>query len=201
MDLKPTRRRGEELEAAILDAAWQQLQEFGYAAFTFEAVAARAGTSRTVLYRRWSDREQLMKAAIRHARTIAPVEVPDTGTLRDDVVTLMYRASEARAGFAATLSVQLAEYFRETGTSFSDLRDLLLNRGRTGMEVVLERAQARGEIDLSKLTPRVIELPPVLMRYEMLMTMTKLPKRTIEEIVDEIWMPLLRSIGALPGLP
>ena len=83
MDLKPTRRRGKELEKAILDAAWAQLTESGYADFTFEGIADRAGTSRTVLYRRWSDREELMKAAVRHAGAAAPIEIPDTGALRD----------------------------------------------------------------------------------------------------------------------
>ncbi len=197
MDLKQTRRRGEELESAILDAAWEQLSQSGYADFTFEAVAARAGTSRTVLYRRWPDREQLMKAAISRAGALSPVALPDTGTLRDDVVQLLRRASQARAGFAVTLSVQLTEYFRETGTSFSDLRDLLQRRGRSGMELVLDRAEARGEVNLSGLSPRVIELPWSLVRQELLMTFKPVPNSVIDEIVDDVWMPLLRACGAL----
>ena len=36
-----TRRRGAALEAAILDAAWDQLTDGGYGDFTLEAVAAR----------------------------------------------------------------------------------------------------------------------------------------------------------------
>ncbi|WP_213815458.1 TetR/AcrR family transcriptional regulator [Glaciihabitans sp. dw_435] len=197
MDLKQTRRRGDELEAALLDAAWQQLTQSGYADFTFEAVAARAGTSRTVLYRRWTDREDLLKAAVRRAGARAPIELPDTGNLRDDVVTLLHRASEARADFAVTLSVQLAEYFRETGTTFANLRELLIRRGRSGMELVLERAQDRGEITLEGLTTRVIELPLSLMRHELLWTLTRVPDDVIAEIVDDVWLPLLRARGAL----
>ena len=37
-----TRRRGPGLEAAILEAAWEELTEAGYAALTMESVAARA---------------------------------------------------------------------------------------------------------------------------------------------------------------
>lgn len=197
MDLKPTRRRGTDLEDAILDAAGAQLIENGYAEFTFEAVAARAGTSRTVLYRRWADREALLKAAIRRAGALNPVELPDTGNLRDDVVTVLRRMSEARAGFAATLSVQLSEYFRETGTSFSDLRGLLASRGRPGVRVILERAEQRGELDLSRVTPRIAELPLSLVRHELLMTLTGVPDAVIDEIVDEVWLPLLRARGAI----
>lgn len=196
MDLK-TRRRGTELETAILDAAWDQLLQNGWGEFTFESVAARAGTSRPVLYRRWADRGELLKAAIRHAGTLAPVEVPDTGNLRDDMVTILRRANQARAGFTALLSAQLAEYFRETGTNLADLRELMIRRPRTGMEQILDRAAARGEIDLSRLTPRIVELPMSLVRLELLMSMKGAADGTIDEIIDDVWMPLLRARGAL----
>jgi AcrR family transcriptional regulator len=198
VDLKQTRRRGAELENAVLDAAWQQLLERGYSDFTFEAVAARAGTSRPVLYRRWADRTELLKAAIQHGGGFRlPVTVPDTGSLRDDVVTLITRANERRAGFAAVLNVQLSQYFHETGTSLADLRGLLKIGPRTGMEQIIDRAAERGEIDVSKLTPRVIELPLTLMRHELLMTLKPVSKSTLDEIVDELWLPLLRARGAL----
>ena len=47
------RRRGEELEAALLEAAWAELVEVGFARLTMESVAARAKTGVAVLYRRW----------------------------------------------------------------------------------------------------------------------------------------------------
>jgi hypothetical protein len=50
-----TRRRGPELEAAILDAAWEQLLAEGYEHFTIDTVTARARTGKPVLYRRWKD--------------------------------------------------------------------------------------------------------------------------------------------------
>ena len=64
-----TRRRGEALESALLDAAWDELQAAGYAGLTFEAVADRAGTSRAVLYRRWRNRADLVVAAARFVLT------------------------------------------------------------------------------------------------------------------------------------
>lgn len=63
-----TRRRGEALEAALLDAAWAELQSSGYAGLTMEAVADRAGTSRAVLYRRLRSRPELVVAAMRRHR-------------------------------------------------------------------------------------------------------------------------------------
>jgi len=58
-----TRRRGSALDDALLDAAWAELQEAGYAGLTMEGVAQRAGTSRPVLARRWPNRPQLVIAA------------------------------------------------------------------------------------------------------------------------------------------
>ncbi|MEO5534067.1 MAG: TetR/AcrR family transcriptional regulator [Pseudolysinimonas sp.] len=203
MDLKRetgTRRRGAELEDAILEAAWAELTENGYAAFTFESIAARAGTSRPVLYRRWSDRDQLMLAAIDHERARNPIQVPDTGNLRDDIVILLQRVSAARAGFAALMSAQLNDYFRATGTTFFELKRLLQTGPQGGdstMDLILDRAAARGEIDPSVLDTRTIELPATLMRYELLVNLKRSPDSVIEEIVDDIWMPLLRAKGAL----
>src|SRR5215831_21356417 len=98
------RRRGEELEAALLDAAWQELVETGFARLTMESVAARAKTGVAVLYRRWSNKDDLVIAAIRHYGNTHPVEIPDTGSLRDDMIALLSGASTARVSFVAIIT-------------------------------------------------------------------------------------------------
>jgi len=55
-----SRRRGEQLESELLDAAWAELVHAGYANLTMESVAARARTGIAVLYRRWANKEQLV---------------------------------------------------------------------------------------------------------------------------------------------
>ena len=55
------RRRGEELDAAIRGAVLDVLVEHGPGGVTMEAVAAAAGTSKPVLYRRWPDRASMLK--------------------------------------------------------------------------------------------------------------------------------------------
>ena len=197
MDLeKSTRRRGEELENAILDAAWEQLEEAGFPAFTFEAIAARADTSRPVLYRRWARREDLLVATLQKYWFSRPVEVPDTGNLRDDMVGFLRYADASRSGLMSVLSVQLMEYFRDTGTSFGDLREMLHRaRGTTGVERIVARAIERGELP-ADLPQRVVTLPFDLMRHELFMTLRSVPDQTLVEIVDVIWLPLLRSYRA-----
>src|ERR1700691_156525 len=99
-----TRRRGPMLEAALLDAAWEELRAVGYTSLTMEAVADRAGTSRAVLYRRWRNRPELVIAAMRRHRPLLSGEIPDTGSLRGDVLALLRRMS-ARLAAVGTETV------------------------------------------------------------------------------------------------
>jgi AcrR family transcriptional regulator len=193
---RATRRRGQELEDAVLDAAWDVLVEQGYHAFTYEAVASRAATSRPVLYRRWPRREDLLLATLRRGWWSTPVVVPDTGDLREDAIGYLRNANTARAGVMASLFAQLTDYFKDSGSTFAELRDALRTPGQLGGPVhVVARAVARGELPDVPRPARVISLPFDLFRHELFMTMRAVPDETIVGIVDEVWLPLLRAGG------
>jgi AcrR family transcriptional regulator len=193
------RRRGQELEDALLDAAWEVLLAGGYGAFTIDAVAERAHTSRPVVYRRWPTREDLMLAAVRHRGMEDTAPVPDTGSLRGDVIAMLDYANKHRLGMAAVISVQLGAYFTETGTAPADLRREML-RGRTlTMDTIVRRAVERGEVDPERLTPRLIELPFDLVRHEMLMTLAAVPDEVVREIVDDVFLPLVTCDRRVTG--
>lgn len=191
-----TRRRGAELEAAILDAAWEVLVEHGYPGFTFEAVAARARTSRPVLYRRWPQRDDLLLATITKYWRSQPIAVPDTGSLRDDAIGFLRNADVGRKRMITLISVQLMDYFRDTGSSFSELRERLPAPGQPSpFETIVARAVGRGEVPGMARSSRVVNLPFDLFRHEVFMTMRAVPEESIVEIVDEVWLPLLGSSG------
>ncbi|MGN6125636.1 MAG: TetR/AcrR family transcriptional regulator [Humibacter sp.] len=195
MDLDPdapaTRRRGSELESALLDAAWDELSAKGYSGMTIDAVAERARTSRPVIYRRWPDREALALAAIRHHYDAEPIEVPDTGSLRGDLRELLRLASDRRTEMAVMLSAQLAGLFAETGMSLADVRARLIGGTTVWSSVILTRAQQRGEIDVDIVPERVQNLPFDLMRHELLMTHASVSREFIDTTVDGIFLPLV----------
>src|SRR5579862_7784729 len=83
------RRRGEQLESALLDAAWAELVSAGFAGLTMESVAARAKTGVAVLYRRWSNKDDLVIAALEHYGRTHRIEIPDTGSLRGDLLAFL----------------------------------------------------------------------------------------------------------------
>jgi AcrR family transcriptional regulator len=185
------RRRGKALEDALLDAAWAELVTRGYGGFTMDAVADRANTSRPVLYRRWSNREDLVLAAIRHSVAGDVKPLPDTGSLRGDVIALLTQGNESRPAFAAVISTQLGAYYAETQTTPAELRAQLIAGRTAAMDILVQRAVERGEVDPARLTPRITALPVDLLRHEVLMTLAKVPMTTIVEIVDDVFLPLV----------
>lgn len=185
------RRRGEVLEAAILRAAWEELGAVGYARLTMEGVAARAGTSKPVVYRRWSNRADLVLAAVRQRGPVLSGEIPDTGELRGDVLALLGRMSRRLEEIGAeTLHGLMSEHFDQAD------RSAYLHGQRAGYEAmttILERAAERGEVRLEGITPRVTSLATDLVRHELLLTHAPVPESTIVEIVDDIFLPLVRA--------
>jgi AcrR family transcriptional regulator len=193
------RRRGKDLEAALLAAAWDELSEVGYAAFTLEGVAKRAHTSRPVIARRWAGREELMVAALHAESEASPVVVPDTGTLRGDVIAALMLANDARMRLGSIVIAQLGAYFEETATAPADLKPLVLGGSHRGFSVILDRAAARGEVDVAGLPPCVATLPFDLFRGELWMTRKPVPIATIEQIVDQVFLPLIAAYAERGG--
>jgi AcrR family transcriptional regulator len=191
LDGPQRRRRGAELESALLDAAWDELVENGYGALTIDAVAQRAGTSRPVVYRRWASKVELTRAAVAHVGRRDRMETPDTGSLRGDLLAAMRYANEKRVGLTALLTAYLGGYFQETGTTPVDLREVLLGDQPSMVDVILDKAVERGEVDPAGLTPRLRTLAFDLYRHEALMTMGPVPEDVIAEILDDIYLPLV----------
>ncbi len=195
----PQRRRGPALEEALLDAAWAELAERGYDDLTFDAVAGRAGTSRAVLYRRWPNKQELVLAALAHEAAKDAVVVPDTGSLRGDVISLLQQANKIRVETVTLLLTRLGGFYRQTGSSLDDLRAFVQGGRDALMDEIIQRAIDRGEIQPEQVTERIAHLPVDLFRHELVMTLQPLSDETIEEIVDTIFLPLLD--GRLPKSP
>ena len=83
----------------------------------------------------------------------------------------------------------MSGYFAETKSSFADLKREIT--GKNLIDEILQRGIARGEIAAEKLTPRIASLPVDLARQEVMMTLEPVPDKVVEEIVDEIFLPLV----------
>src|SRR6202042_3054065 len=120
------RRRGKELEAALLEAAWEELVSAGFARLTRESVAARARTGVAVLYRRWPRKDALVLDAIHHYGVTHPVDLPDTGSLRGDMIALLSGLSSVRVSFATVVSAAFSGLLASSGLTPAQVREELI---------------------------------------------------------------------------
>jgi AcrR family transcriptional regulator len=198
------RRRGEELEAALLDAAWEELVEVGFARLTMESVAARAKTGVAVLYRRWSGKDELALAAVAHYGRMHPVDMPDTGSLRGDMLALLGGINDTRYSFTVVITATFAGLLASSGLTPADVRTRLLgDRPNRGADI-FRHAHERGEIDLDRIPPAVLAMPFDLMRHDLLMTLKPVSPDRLTAIVDDLFLPLAaayRPVQALSARP
>jgi AcrR family transcriptional regulator len=186
------RRRGADLEQALLEAAWIELTTGGYSGLTMEAVAERAGTSRPVLARRWDGKAPLAIAAIRQQMLRYPLDVADRGDVRTELLEFLERASQRAEGIAAALSLFTSEYFSEVGSNPESLHSALICGEREVETQILERAVARGEVAEEKLVPPVSTLLGVLFRHHVIMNFAAPSEVLRTAWVDSIFLPLIR---------
>jgi AcrR family transcriptional regulator len=104
------RPRDQRIDDAVLAATADLLQEVGYTRLSIAAVAARAGTHKPAVYRRWPTKAQLVHEAA------FPDEgqrvIPDTGDLRADLTSIVRGAIElfSRPVVRAAVPGLLAEF-------------------------------------------------------------------------------------------
>ena len=83
------RPRDRGIDDAVLRVTVELLAESSYADLSVDAIAARAGTSKPAIYRRWRGKAHLVHEAV-FPRT-ATTELPDTGSLEGDVREMLRR--------------------------------------------------------------------------------------------------------------
>ncbi|MDX3225409.1 TetR/AcrR family transcriptional regulator [Streptomyces sp. ME19-01-6] len=146
----PARRTGRprsaEADRAILGATRAALVELGWSKLTMGDVAARAGVAKTTLYRRWTNKSELVVDAVA-ALLDEQLELPDLGSLRADVeeTVLRFAALLARPEARTSLMAVVAEATRDEALR-ERIRTAIVDRQKRLVLLGRERAQARGEL-------------------------------------------------------
>ncbi len=147
------RPRDPRIDAAILAATAELVAEIGYSNLTMAAIAERAGTTKTALYRRWSGKAELVHEAAFPAAPTA-LEMP-TGDITTDIRAMIagardvYTRPVVRAALPGLIADMAADdhlnaRIRDRFTAtFSAVRDRVLE----GME----RGEVHPDIDPDRL--------------------------------------------------
>lgn len=194
-----TRRRGAELEQAIYAAVLAELTERGYAGLTFDGVAARARTSRPVLYRRWSTKaEMVLDAVVVLEPPDQDIQLADAGSLAADVSNVMAFIAERFATIGRSTALGLLSELDEDAAH--RLVAVAFARGSQLLEPCLERARARGELGPDEIPTHVLALPLDLTRHDIVLR-GDLPADRIRDVVEDLVVPAFRAYSHHPDGP
>ncbi|MFD5628340.1 TetR/AcrR family transcriptional regulator [Streptomyces sp. NPDC127072] len=187
------RRRGAVLERAILDAALDQLSTVGWNGLTMEGVAARAQTGKAAVYRRWPSKEELVADALR-AGLPSLTDSPDLGSVRDDLLELCRRVREAmysQPGFA--LRSVLYECDASQAERFQDvILGGVVEPTLHVLREVIHRGIERGEVRPEAANSYVFDAIPAMMMYRSKVCASEWSDQDVEEMIDQLMVPLLR---------
>lgn len=189
----PGRRRGPELEQAILDAALEQLSTVGWNALTMEGVATAARTGKAALYRRWPSKAALVAEALRAG--LPPLDrIPDTGSIRDDLFGLCARMCEV---MRSRVGVALRAVLHECDHDHADrFRGVIWNGLHEPAQVVIRtlvlRGIERGEVRPDADTPFLVDVIPAMLMYRAKMYGSEWDERDIAQLIDGVMVPMLR---------
>lgn len=140
---------------------------------------------------RWSSRGELAEAAIKRFLRQNPPPVPDTGSLREDVLPYLREARQRRTGTKMLLFAQFSKFEEETGTTMASWIDAVMPAHESVMAQIVRHAVSRGEADPDNLSERIISPPADLFRLELILAGRTLSEQASEEIVDTKFLPLV----------
>jgi AcrR family transcriptional regulator len=185
------RPRDPRIDDAVLRATVELLAETGYPGLLVSAIAARAGTSKPAIYRRWPSKAHLVHEAVFPIG--AATAIPDTGSLSVDLREMVYRTMAflttpaARAALPGLVGEMAAD-----PTLHSALLERFADIFAGGLEAWLKAAAARGEVrgDVT-----AAELADVIAGVTLLGLLTRAAE------LDDTWVDrtttlLLRGISA-----
>lgn len=186
--MKKTRRRGKELEEAILSSTWKLLKEEGYENLTMDSIAENACTPKTVLYRRWNGKCEIVIAAAKQHLPEFKLTVPNTGNLREDLFEL-FSPTSAFIELLGTNTVQ--GILRDQLQKISVIDILSTINTENALTPILEQiftyAHERKEIDKIKLTNTTKILPINLIINAVMIG--DLNEKTMIHMIDDILLP------------
>ncbi|MFT3905827.1 MAG: TetR/AcrR family transcriptional regulator C-terminal ligand-binding domain-containing protein [Steroidobacteraceae bacterium] len=143
----PARRpggRSNRVRAAVFAAVEALLAEQPDSLPSMAAIAERAGVNPASLYKRWKE-PRLLAAEVAAERLVRALPVPDTGTLRGDLVGWAQAAASSLMSDRDVTMLRVMMSAPRTTTPFEDLRQLPVARRLDELQQMLERAQERGE--------------------------------------------------------
>lgn len=185
----PGRKRDASRDDALCQAALELLAEVGYDRLTIDAVAARAGAGKATCYRRWAGKAELTVDAI--GRMKAQPELPDTGTLRGDLVELTCHFHDTEdAAFRTDVQAGLVSGLVRDAKLREVFAEQFIAPRKAVFRTVFQQAVERGEIAPVPNYELLSDVVPSMVFHRMIMTGKAPDPEFVQTIIDQIVLPL-----------
>ena len=199
-EVSATRHRGgrnldSSRDVVLREAALALLAEVGYDRLTMDAVAARARAAKTTIYRRWPGKAELVVDALNSLKGIP--EVPDTGSLRQDLRALAESITSAESKFGAKMTIGMASALAHDAALRRVFGEKFLAPRMAGFREVFERAVARGEMPGGHDLDVLARLFPAFALQQLVMSGELPDTRFACQIMNEVVYPLATA----PAVP
>jgi AcrR family transcriptional regulator len=184
----PARRgrpRSERARTAVLEAAAELLLTEGLAAVSMNAVAARAGVSKSTIYRWWRSKELLALDALYNEWDTQRGEGHDTGSIRGDLLSLLrpWIRRARRRPFGHVVGALVVEL--HSNEDFArQYQERFVEPRRADGQAAFRRAIERGEIPPDTDVEAVLDLLYGALYHRLLHRHAPLNDPFVVEIVD-----------------
>ena len=187
------RKRDLSRDPEILEAALDVLAETGFERMTIDEVATRARAGKATLYRRWPSKAELVIDAVacmkRGAYDLSAL--PDTGTLRGDLIAMIKEPSIADAQRKMQVMAGIVSMLSKSPELADVAEEALVAPRRAANRVLIERAIARGEVSADVDIDLIASVGSAMVAQRLLVERKPVTRGFLVSIVDAIVLPAL----------
>jgi AcrR family transcriptional regulator len=187
------RPRRPGVEEAVFETTLQLLAVHSYGEISVETLAERAGVSKTSIYRRWPSKAAVVAAAV-SSLYLDRVDVPDTGSLSEDLVALLSESYRLMADGSGRVLERLVRESGQNPELVEVVQSILYARRRL-YATMLNRAIARAELIPEIDQELLLDLVLGPLWFRLLLSGAPITPQAARSVVD------LVLEGALPRSP
>lgn len=196
------RKRDHSRDSEILDATLDVLSETGYDGMTIDMVAARAKAGKATVYRRWASKAELVLDAVAclKASEIDLDALPDTGTLRGDLIAMIKPPNIRDAERKLKVMSGIVSMISRSPEMAEAARAALVEPRASANRILFRRAIERGEMDADADIERLSTLGPAMAAYRVLMLGRPVDREFLVGNIDGVILPAAGVRRAAPDV-
>jgi len=185
------RKRDHTRDPEILDAALDVLAEEGYDGMTIDMVAARAKAGKATLYRRWASKGELVVDAVACMKKsdLDPEHLPDTGTLRGDLVAMIKPRSIEDAERKLQIMAGLMSVLSRSPELSDAISAAIIEPRAEVNRILLRRARDRGEISPDVDIDALALVSPSMASYRVMVLKKPVDREFLISLIDGVILP------------